>query len=275
MTLKGLYDKGKMILLEDNIPEAELNAWYLLEHIFKINRAQYYIRQSEPIDNDLAEEYLCLIDQRKSHMPYQYITGIQEFMGLSFHVNPSVLIPRLDTEILVEEVIKKLKCGMQVLDMCTGSGCIIISLTMQEIDITAVASDISEEALLVAGKNAERYHRDIKLIQSDLFDKIEGTYDVIVSNPPYISQEEMKGLMKEVKDYEPHLALYGREDGLYFYKKIIKDSTAYLNKGGYLFFEIGWSQAEAVKNEMLLAEFEDVTIIKDLAGLDRVIFGHR
>lgn len=274
MTFKELYEKGKEILHAENIPEAELDAWYLLEHICKINRTQYYIRQAEQVSSDEENKYWEVIGLRKNGMPYQYITGKQEFMGISFYVNPSVLIPRQDTEILVEEVIKKLKDGIQVLDMCTGSGCIIISLMMQEYDIAGTAVDVSEDALQVAKENARIHNKNVNFIKSDLFEEVEGTYDIIVTNPPYISAVEMTELMREVSEYEPHLALYGQEDGLYFYRKIIEDSKLYLKDKGYLFFEIGYRQAEDVKGYMESHGFSEVTVVKDLAGHNRVVFGH-
>lgn len=274
MTLKELYEKGKEILLAENIPEAEIDAWYLLEHICKINRTQYFIRQTDQVSSDEENKYLEVIGLRKTHMPYQYITGKQEFMGISFYVNPSVLIPRQDTEILVEEVIKKLKDGMQVLDMCTGSGCIIISLMMQDYVIDGTAVDVSDDALQVAKENALIHNKNIKFIRSDLFERVEGTYDMIVSNPPYISAKEMTELMREVSEYEPHLALFGKEDGLYFYRKIIEDSKLYLKDKGYLFFEIGYNQAEDVKGYMESHGFSEVTVVKDLASHNRVVFGH-
>lgn len=275
MTYGELLDKGKHVLQQAQIPEADINAWYLLEHVAHINRSQYYIRQSEQVNLDLVAQYLNLIELRRTHMPYQYITGEQEFMGILFRVNPSVLIPRQDTEILVEETLKKVKEGMQVLDICTGSGCIIVSLAMQGIQIHATASDISEDALMVARENAMIYNKDINFIKSNLFERIEGTFDIIVSNPPYISKEDMVELMEEVKDFEPHLALMGEEDGYYFYRRIIEDSSFYLKKDGYLFFEVGNGQAEAVKDKMEDYGFKEVIIVKDLAGLNRVVYGHR
>ena len=212
---------------------------------------------------------------RASHVPLQHITGVQEFMGLGFCVNEHVLVPRQDTEVLVESVLEVLKPGMEVLDMCTGSGCILISLLKLcgLADVKGVGVDISEEALKVAIRNAEKLGIDAMFLHSDLFKKVDGVYDIIVSNPPYIRTTVIEELKEEVKFHDPFIALDGKEDGLYFYRRIVEESPKFLKKCGKLYFEIGHDQGEAVSKVMRDAGFTDVTVKKDLAGLDRVVFG--
>ena len=256
-TLKETLDEGSAYLLKNKIENSDLDAWYLLSHLLGISRAQYFLSYHNKMNESLYKEYMNLIKQRASHMPLQYILGYQEFMGLKFIVNEKVLIPRQDTDHLVEEVLKV--CAKKdVLDLCTGTGCIIISLAKLGKINRGVGVDISHDALAVAKENAYKNNVDIEWIQSDLFSRVEGMFDIIVSNPPYIPTKEIEKLNSQVKDYEPSLALDGKEDGLFFYKKIINNIKNYLKKGGYLFFEIGYDQGE---------------VIKDYANLDRVITG--
>ena len=189
-------------------------------------------------------------------------------------MNEHVLIPRFDTEILVEEVMKELHDGFSILDMCTGSGCILLSLLKYSNNCSGVGVDISENALAVAKENQKRLGLDASFVQSDLFEQITGKYDIIVSNPPYIRSDVIPTLMEEVRLHEPVLALDGTEDGLFFYRKIVKESTDYLNGGGWLFFEIGYDQGEAVKKLMEENGFKNVKVVKDYAGLDRVVLGN-
>ena len=190
-----------------------------------------------------------------------------------------MLIPRQDTEILVEEVLKNLHDGMEILDMCTGSGCILISLLRYSNDCAGLGVDISGGALRVAEKNAQNilsgFSGKVRFLESDLFENVEEMFDVIVSNPPYIPAGDMEGLMPEVRDYEPRIALDGGEDGLVFYRKILEGSRSHLKKGGMLFFEIGYDQGRAVSKMMRETGFLDVQVRKDYAGLDRVVFGTR
>ena len=194
-------------------------------------------------------------------------------MGLKFKVTPDVLIPRQDTETLVEEVMRNLHDGMHILDMCTGSGCILLSLLRYSNDCVGVGCDLSEKALRVARENARELSLEVEFVQSDLFENVCGKYEIIVSNPPYIPSGEISTLMEEVKDHDPLLALDGREDGLYFYREIIKKAGQYLHPGGMLFLEIGCSQAEDVCRYMKEADYKEVAVCKDLAGLDRVVSG--
>ena len=210
--------------------------------------------------------------------PAEQLTGEQDFMGLTFTVNENVLIPRQDTEILVEEVLKELHDGMRILDMCTGSGCILLSLLHYSNDCEGLGVDLSAEALEVAGRNvlkvltpekAEHVH----FLQSDLFEKVEGKFEIIVSNPPYIASAEVDRLMPEVRDHEPRMALDGTEDGLEFYRRIIAEAGQYLVSSGMLFFEIGYDQGQAVSELMREHGYREVQVVQDYAGLDRVVYG--
>ena len=273
MTLQETYEYGKKQLNTVGIPEFELDAWYLLEHVTGMSRTQYFMCSNQEVEEEKFLLYREYIEKRMQHIPLQHLTGVQEFMGLTFEVNEHVLIPRQDTEVLVEHVLKTLEPGMRILDMCTGSGCILLSLLHGERGALGVGVDLSEEALKVAKKNAEKLEIASTFVQSDLFEKVEGRYDVIVSNPPYICTAVIEELQEEVRLHDPRMALDGKEDGLYFYRKIIEESTKYLNKNGTLYFEIGHDQGDAVKKQMEEAGFVEVTVKKDLAGLDRVVFG--
>lgn len=279
MTLEEAYRLGNDVLNEAGVPDAGTDAWILLEHVTGVSRTRYYVNPRQVLSKEEEERYLSYIEKRKKRIPVQHLTGVQEFMGLEFIVNEHVLIPRQDTEVLVETVWEDLEPGMRVLDMCTGSGCILISLMkrMQTVSgedgITGVGADLSREALQVAEENASKQKVGAVFAESDLFDKVEGTYDIIVSNPPYIRTSVIKELQEEVKLHDPYAALDGKEDGLFFYREIIKKSKEYLKKGGRLYFEIGYDQGEDVKKLMEEAGFSEVTVKKDLAGLDRVVFG--
>ena len=274
MTLREAWIFGKERLTGANVPEADLDAWYLLEWCTGMSRSHYLAYPEEAISPEQEEQYREALARRAQRIPLQQITGEQEFMGLSFLVNEHVLIPRQDTEILVEETAKFLQDGMRYLDLCTGSGCILLSLKTLRPGAEGEGADLSPEALKVAGKNRERLGLEARLTESDLFDKIEGTFDVIVSNPPYIKREEIESLMDEVRLHEPYMALDGHEDGLYFYRKIAEEAPKHLRAGGGLFLEIGWDQGESVSELLREQGFSDVKVVKDLAGLDRVVEGY-
>lgn len=280
MTYRKLYEAGKGALAAAEITEAELDARLLLEFVCSTDRNTLLVHGDRAVSAEEETAYRALIEKRADRIPLQQLTGVQNFMGLEFYVDENVLIPRQDTEILVEEVLQNLHDGMRVLDMCTGSGCILISLLRYSNDCSGVGADISEKALVTAEKNAERllgdrclYIPGATFIQSDLFENVTGKFDVIVSNPPYIRSDVIDTLMPEVRDHEPRLALDGSGDGLLFYRKIIRESGKYLMKGGMLFFEIGYDQGEAVRRLMEQAGFLEVQIVRDYGGLDRVVFG--
>lgn len=272
-TLESLLKKGTTILKDNGLEEAGLDAWLLLEFKTGKNRAYYFAHGDEPVSDETAAEYLTLIGRRAGHVPVQQLTHQAFFMGYEFYVNENVLIPRQDTETLVEEALKVVKPGMKVLDLCTGSGCIIVSIVHNVPEVEGTATDISKQALLVAKENAKLNQVSVTFERSDLFDNVTGTYDVIVSNPPYIRTGEVVKLMPEVQEFEPMEALDGKEDGLYFYRKIIKECKAYLKPGGHILFEIGYDQGEAVSGLLKEAGFKNVTVIKDLAHNDRVVTG--
>lgn len=277
MTIKELYGQGVETLTAAGMEEAKLDAWYLLEHITGITRTSYYINPGTEVSESDIMQYEDYIVRRSQHIPLQHMTGVQEFMGLEFLVNRHVLIPRQDTELLVEESLSLLRDNMQILDMCTGSGCIIISLChyakKKGIEVKGLGVDISAQALDVAKENAKRLGVETGFVKSDLFETVNVAYEMIVSNPPYIKTADIKSLQEEVQKHDPYLALDGKEDGLYFYRRIIEEGRNYLKKNGCLLFETGYDQSQAVKGLMEEAGFSQVTVKKDLAGLDRVVFG--
>ncbi len=276
-TLQKLYDNGQAILKESGIKEYQIDAWRLLEYTAGITRAAYYGAPDREIEPGQAEVYLECIRRRSERVPLQHITGEQEFMGYSFRVNRHVLIPRQDTEILVEEAAKRVEPGMSVLDMCTGSGCILLSLLKYTAEkqgvsgLTGTGTDISQEALVVAGENKVRLHVEAEFIKSDLFENVSGVYDMIVSNPPYIRTDVIQGLQEEVRLHDPYIALDGKADGLHFYRRIIEEGSSYIKEGGWILFEIGCDQAAAVARLLHAAGYGSISVKKDLAGLDRVV----
>ena len=281
LTLKQLYKVGTVKLAEEGIEEFSLDAWYLLEYVTGVSKAMYFAEPERAVSEENADRYIDCIRRRAAHIPLQHITGEQEFMGYPFCVNEHVLIPRQDTEVLVEEAIQVMRPKMKVLDMCTGSGCIVLSILKMcrekyyMTDLQGIGADVSEEALKVARENGRRLGVPVTWIQSDLFAKIpeEEKYDVIVSNPPYIETAVIDTLQEEVRLHDPYIALDGKEDGLYFYRRIISEAGKYLKTKGKLMFEIGCDQAESVEGLMKNAGYEQITVKKDLAGLDRVVYG--
>lgn len=278
MTYRECYEQGCRTLQAAGIEEATLDARLLLEAVCGTDRNDLLAHGEQPVMSQAEEKYLNWIRQRAEHIPLQQLTGEQDFMGLTFSVNEHVLIPRQDTEILVEEVLKELHDGMRILDMCTGSGCILLSLLHYSNDCEGLGVDLSAEALEVAGQNvlkvltpekAEHAH----FLQSDLFEKLEDKFEIIVSNPPYIASAEVEKLMPEVRDHEPRMALDGTEDGLYFYRRIIEEAGKHLVSSGMLFFEIGYDQGQAVSELMRAQGYREVQVVQDYAGLDRVVLG--
>ncbi len=278
MTYREIYQEGVKVLTEAAIAEAALDARLLLEYVCKTDRNTLLAHGDREVTGEEQEQYLETIARRAAHVPLQHITGEQEFMGLTFAVNSKVLVPRQDTEVLVEEVMRNLHDGMRILDMCTGSGCILLSLLQYSNDCTGVGVDLSPDALAVARGNYERIRQqkpemEASFLESDLFTRVEGRYDIIVSNPPYIRSDVIPTLMPEVRDYEPVMALDGTEDGLFFYREITKKAKDYLSRGGMLYYEIGCDQAEEVCAIMETEGFREIEVVKDFAGLDRVVYG--
>lgn len=309
MTLEELYRQGTDMLRSAGVENPSVDAFYLLEYAAGLTKTKYLMYKEQPVSNNNIRQYTDLINERMKRIPYQYITGRADFAGLIFEVNRSVLIPRLDTEVLFENALRRLCKDAYVLDLCTGSGALGIALKRYRPDIHMVLSDISEDALNTAALNVRHNHLDvaekksmyrdprtgssgqgcgydldygIRLIKSDLFDnmtvsddgsgkEVTGLFDVLVSNPPYVSESEYPGLMPEVKDHEPKLALVAGEDGLDMYRRIAKDAGKFLKKGASMLLEIGCTQAGSVRTLLQANGFTDIEVIKDLAGLDRVM----
>ena len=281
-TLNGLLKNGQKILEQSGIREAGLDAWLLLEYITGKSRAYYFAHGDEGVTEETACRYQELIRKRAEHIPLQHLTHQAFFMGYEFYVNEDVLIPRQDTETLVEEALRLLK-GRQkprVLDMCTGSGCILTSLLLEVPDASGAGADLSEKALKVAACNARRLQTAdrAEFVKSDLFSSeyFSGpVYDMLISNPPYIPTGEIEGLMEEVRLHDPRMALDGKADGLYFYRAITKQAMDYILPGGWLLYEIGWDQGKAVKELLDKEGFINTEIKRDLCGLDRVVLGQK
>ncbi len=278
MTYREAVEVMAQRLEQYEVPEAELQARYLLWHMTGMTGATWLLERESQISEEQLAVYRELVERRCTREPLQQITGEQEFMGLSFHVTKDVLIPRQDTEHLVMLALEHC-AGKRVLDMCTGTGCIAISLAKLGNPVAVSAADISEAALAVARKNVSAHNVQVQFVQSDMFSNVSGRYDIIVSNPPYIPPEQMRELMPEVGEYEPHLALYGGEDGLDFYRILTRESKNYLMVGedgvirGMLLVEIGFDQGESVSALFREAGFAEVCVHKDYSGHDRVVTG--
>ncbi len=282
MNYKEVYDRGAERLAGADIAEAAIDARLLLEYVCKTDRNTLLAHADREVSGEEQERYNALIAKRSEHIPLQYLTGEQEFMGLTFIVNKNVLIPRQDTEVLVEEIMRDLHDGMRILDLCTGSGCILLSLLQYSNNCQGVGTDLSEEALCVARENysrlkADKSEMEATFIKSDLFENLDteklGKFDIVVSNPPYIKTNVIDTLMPEVREQEPLIALDGREDGLFFYRKITEGVKRYLVRGGMLYYEIGYDQAKEVAAIMKEEGFSEIEVVKDFAGLDRVVKG--
>ena len=283
MNIQKIRNFGRNKLKENSIEDASFKAEILLQYILNMNKTEIIINSEREVQHDLEQKYIAYLDEVITGKPIQYITHKQEFMGLNFYVDESVLIPQPDTEILVEETIrtvtannKQLGQNIKILDLCTGSGAIAISLEnylKNKFETEIIASDVSKKAIDVAKRNARENNAKVKFIISDMFENIkENNFDIIVSNPPYIEKATIITLSKEVQN-EPHLALDGGIDGLDFYKIIAKEGYKHLKSGGYILVEIGYNQKESVSN--IFKEYTDqyieVNCIKDLNGQDRVI----
>lgn len=273
-----LLNEGSDILRKNGIDTNRLDAQLLLGKVLNKEKIWLITNNDSRISVEKEKEFFELINQRKNKMPVKYILGVAEFMGLDFDIKEGVLIPRPDTEILVEEVLKYIKDEepLEICDLCCGSGAIGLSLATFRKNIKVDLVDIDDIPKEVTLKNIKKFNLSDRtnFIQSDLFSSLKGkSYDVIVSNPPYIKEEVVETLMEDVKNYEPHLALAGGQDGLVFYRKIINESKEYLKENSLLAFEIGHDQGEEVKNLMENNDFTSLEIIKDLAGHDRVVLG--
>ena len=273
---RKLFAKALDLLKSSGIENVEYDIKAILTDTFGLDLNKFILdmdNEFEP-DKDLEAKYLSRIEKRKMHIPLQYIINKQNFYGLDFYVDESVLIPRYDTENIVDRIVKDCKENkcLSVLDLCTGSGCIAVSLKKCGFE-KVYAADISDKALAVAKHNAKLNNADIIFLQSDLYENFpkEIRFDIIVSNPPYISTDEIARLEKQVRDFEPKLALDGGRDGLDFYKKIINLSKNFLNNKGRLYLEIGYDQSKDVVDLAKKERYDNIVIIKDLSGRDRGI----
>lgn len=273
---REIYEEGVRVLAEAGIEEAQLDARLLLEHICRTTRQDLLAHGDRRVGPQEQAGYLELIGKRSRHIPLQHLTGVQEFMGLTFRVNENVLIPRQDTEILVEEALRGGCDYVRLLDMCTGSGCILLSLLHYSNNSSGIGIDISEKALQTAKENADWLGvQGAQFRCGNLFAALsEGEkFDVILSNPPYISSGVIAGLMEEVREHEPLQALDGGADGLFFYRRITEEAGHYLNRGGKLFYEIGFDQVQSVTGLLEKHGYKEIRVVKDYAGLDRVVYG--
>ena len=275
MTYKEACLNGRAALMAAGIEDASTDAYLLLFYVSGLDRTHYYLNESEQMPKDQVLSYQDLIRRRASHEPCAYLMKEQEFCGVSLLVAPSVLIPRQDTELLARCAIAHLKEGMRILDLCTGSGALAIVIKLAGANVSVTGCDLSDEALSVAKENGIRSHAVIEWIHSDLFGSIGGTFDMIVSNPPYIRTSVIGTLEPEVAFHEPLAALDGGEDGLVFYRRIIKDAGRFLNPGAWLFFEIGYDQAEDVCRMLAENGYTQIQTQKDLSGHDRVVSARR
>lgn len=254
------------------IAESRIDSWLLAESVLSVSRQDLFLEPEKSVSEEQAQKYLDAVSVRAKHIPLQHITGCQQFLDLEFVVNEDVLIPRPETELLVEQVVSYIKDNnVKVLDMCTGSGCIAVSVDRMCANADVTAVDISEKALKVAGENNTRNEGRVTFVQSNLFENIHEKYDIIVSNPPYIPTSDIETLMEEVREHEPRLALDGSADGLKFYREICTNAANYLNENGKIFLEIGYDQGRTVPELLRENGFTDIQVLKDLSGNDRMV----
>lgn len=291
LPLKEIIKIGENQLAASGVQDAAIDAKELYCYLMGIDRMRLMLRWQDILQDNQCEEYFQLIEKRAARIPLQHITGVQEFMGLEFKVNENVLIPRQDTETLVEDALEvmrkgtlrgeelpmKAKKSWAVLDLCCGSGAIGVSLAANETDAKVTCADVSDAALMVARENGSAHAKSVKFVKSDMFDAFKGRlgnkkFDMIISNPPYIKKEVIETLEPEVKDHEPMMALDGGEDGLDFYRIIAQHAEDFLKKEGMLMMEIGHDQMEEVKGLIEASgKYSYVTGLKDLAGRDRIV----
>lgn len=280
MKLYEILDSGRRILEDNGVPDPDVDAELLWQYVSGMNKLDIIMNRGEDIPSDIADRYMRAISERRSRIPLQYITGVQNFMGYDFDTSENVLIPRMDTETLVETALKIADTygddRITVLDMCCGSGCIGVSFGMMKPESDITMADISPYALELTRRNIRKICSDdvrFHVVKSDLFEGISGQYDLILSNPPYIKSSVIDMLMPEVRDHEPRLALDGMQDGLYFYRIIAAKARDYIKDEGYVVFEIGNDQAEDVQHLFVESGYDDIHLVQDLSNNDRVVYG--
>lgn len=280
MSVKEMLEMGQRNLEGAGIHDAKIDSEILLCHMLHLERGELFLIWSRVMDDSQCNVFFELIDKRATRLPLQHITGKQDFMGYEFNVDENVLIPRLDTEILVETVMeyaKLLKGKVSVLDLCCGSGAIGISLSKLCKNMKIVCSDVSDEAVKLTKENAKNLKSNVTVKKGDLFEPFngrlgQGKFDIIVSNPPYIASEVIPTLEEEVRCHEPSLALDGGEDGMDFYRMILKEAPKHLNPGGMLFLEIGHDQGAVLTEKLAhMGQYTDIELKKDYNEFDRVI----
>ncbi|MBQ9437905.1 MAG: peptide chain release factor N(5)-glutamine methyltransferase [Lachnospiraceae bacterium] len=286
----ALYEEGRRILAEGGVPDAALDARLLLETVCATSLSDLHVHPDRTVLPEQEKLYRAWIAKRAARIPLQHITGFQDFMGLTFQVSEKALIPRQDTEHLVEEALRELHDGMKILDIGTGSGCILLSLLHYSNGCFGIGTDISEDALALAKGNAEGLgisaafgmgkaaeEPQARFLHCDLAEGVpEGVlFDIVVSNPPYIPSAEIEVLEPEVKEHDPRLALDGGEDGLSYYRRLCTQVKKLLFPEGKLFFEIGHDQGAAVTAILKEAGFREIRVVKDYGGNDRVVVAEK
>ncbi len=259
------------------IDEAELDAKYIVSHVLGVPAYTLYTEKARTVNRRQKSVIDRMLKQRTAGKPLQYVIKEQAFFGLTFKVTPHVLIPRPETELLVEKALKKARelTSPDILDLCTGSGCIAVSLKANLPGARITASDISAGALRTAKSNAKLNRTDIRFVRSDLFSRLTATFDIIVTNPPYINQKDYQALDKKILDHEPKTALLGGEDGLTVIRIIIAEAITHLRPNGWLLMEIGYDQRESVEALMKKEGCLDIHTFQDYSGFDRIVIGRR
>ncbi len=277
MTCREAVEAAAGRLAAAGVPDPQWDALCLWERASGQNRAAYLAHREEPAEAAWQEAFRKLTARREKREPLQHILEEAWFMGLPFYVNGSVLIPRPETELLAEQVLQDCAQaeGLRLLDMCTGSGCLAVSLAVQGHFEQVAAADLSPEALAVARRNAEQNGAAVEFYQGDLFAGLPqgAVYHVLVSNPPYIPSSQLDTLMPEVRDYDPPMALDGGADGLVFYRRLAQEARPFLAPGARVYWEIGWDQGEAAARILTEAGYRQVRVWPDLAGKDRMVTG--
>lgn len=270
-TIRELLDRLITQFENNKISSPKQNAETIISHILKMKRLDIYLHLKNEMSETELNSILLITERRKKCEPLQYILGETEFYGYKFKVNKSVLIPRPETELLVEKIIKEENNVNSILEIGTGSGAIVIALKKHFQNSIVLASDVSKDALKTAAENAVLNSVQLEFVKSDIFENIAGRFDLIISNPPYISPDEYEQLPIEIRDHEPKSALQAENNGLYYYEKILQNAKEHLTKSGKIYFEIGYDQAEKIADIAKENGFSKIKVFKDLNGFDRIM----